>query len=1179
VNGLSGCGKSSLVRAGVVPRLEKLGYQVVCASVITSIVHDILHAIDPLPKGELMPQDYVDALQELHDKGQQRHIVLIVDQFEQALSASHPVQALTDFVQGLARLLDQVHRFVKIVIVLRADWLYYLTILVRRFNPRLNVYAMIFTLDPLTREAAHEAIAKPLKKCRIPYDEGIIQEILDSLLRQESHPPIGPYIQPIHLQIVLDALLRLANNDEDKAFTVENLRRAGGVASILKNYLTDSMRDSPEAWPLLLHFVDRDGRTARAIRRTELLVVPAAEDIKAQLETLVAKGLLEIYAADNLDDTYYRLAHDSLAEAIADYLEKHPERQEWKRAEEWLASAVEEWCDSKKSGDGDGVLLEEDRYLFIYEHRDNLSITSDSQELLLRTSLRYGQAGLGYWLWRGKDPECCVQIVADKLLSSELQTRKAARSALAGCVFPSEAETTALGESERRSLRDKLRQALTLPGGPPRRDAAAQAQWTLHAFETTTERWRVGGIVFLRWTRDHSRQTASYLLSSLLLIMVIAGILYARERLRGSWQLFDTLIGGPTPLVVVDPIDPNTTYAITLGGPGPRQGISLFVQRGNTWQAVRYDFTRAKPTSFVITHPDTGPRYYVSLYGQGIIRSDDGGKSWAVINRGLPSFGLTSLVADPDDPNTLYAGTDDWRGVLRSSDGGDSWQFYDYKGEIFGAMVTALTYTRSGGGTLIAGTNDGRILAHPRTSSGWEMRYGLSKGAINALAVGGKDDSHVVAGTSRGIVLISQDAGQKWVVLGQPANQFCITAIAVVPDDPKRVYVGTYGNGGYTIWKSQDMGQGWEMIPGEGLPRSHISSLTVAGQGIQQVTAGTADGLYTSRNGGVSFEKTPLNAPLAAVKELAVSEAHSAPIYAVAGGTVYANLEGDLRTWAHGKGLRAELVRTVAVDPDDPYVAYAGVLLEGESSVFVTEDGGQNWRQATPPPLDPVPPDTTALALAKTQDGQTVLYAGTVGCGVLRSNDKGRSWDTFGRSRCDQAGHGDMPADVAALAVDMSNADVVYAAAGQGFFCSTDGGYSWEQHEPGIKSPIVDMVADPVEAHTVYLVTGSDGFWYSKDGGETWQKPDRQPFEGAGLTTLAATSAQAYHLIVGASNGGVWITSDCGETWHSIRENLAVSSISSVATSEALEGKVLVGSLTDGLALFTPGQLFGSVRR
>jgi photosystem II stability/assembly factor-like uncharacterized protein len=172
-----------------------------------------------------------------------------------------------------------------------------------------------------------------------------------------------------------------------------------------------------------------------------------------------------------------------------------------------------------------------------------------------------------------------------------------------------------------------------------------------------------------------------------------------------------------------------------------------------------------------------------------------------------------------------------------------------------------------------------------------------------------------------------------------------------------------------------------------------------------------------------------------------------------------------------------------------------------------------------------------------------------------------------------------MPADVAALAVDMSNADVVYAAAGQGFFCSTDGGYSWEQHEPGIKSPIVDMVADPVEAHTVYLVTGSDGFWYSKDGGETWQKPDRQPFEGAGLTTLAATSAQAYHLIVGASNGGVWITSDCGETWHSIRENLAVSSISSVATSEALEGKVLVGSLTDGLALFTPGQLFGSVRR
>jgi photosystem II stability/assembly factor-like uncharacterized protein len=219
------------------------------------------------------------------------------------------------------------------------------------------------------------------------------------------------------------------------------------------------------------------------------------------------------------------------------------------------------------------------------------------------------------------------------------------------------------------------------------------------------------------------------------------------------------------------------------------------------------------------------------------------------------------------------------------------------------------------------------------------------------------------------------------------------------------------------------------------------------------------------------------------------------------------------------------------------------------------------------------------MALTRAQDGQSVLYIGTVGCGVLRSNDGGMSWDTFGRSRCDQAGYGDMPAHVSALAVDAVDVDIVYAAAGQRFFRSTDGAYSWEQYEPAIKSPIMDVVADSVAPNTVYLITGSDGFWYSKDAGNTWQKPDSQPFWGTELTALAAVPGQAYHLIVSSSTGGVWTTTDGGETWHSIREDLAMSSISSVTTSSALAGRILVASPSDGIALFTPGRLFGSARQ
>jgi photosystem II stability/assembly factor-like uncharacterized protein len=257
-------------------------------------------------------------------------------------------------------------------------------------------------------------------------------------------------------------------------------------------------------------------------------------------------------------------------------------------------------------------------------------------------------------------------------------------------------------------------------------------------------------------------------------------------------------------------------------------------------------------------------------------------------------------------------------------------------------------------------------------------------------------------------------------------------------------------------------------------------------------------------------------------------------------------------------------------------VAYAGVRLTGEWSVFVTRDGGRTWASTQAPALAPLVPDTTALALAKTRQGRTVLYAGTVGCGVLRSLDEGNSWETYGREHCHESQDPQMPTDVSFLAVDSLSSDGVYAATGQTFFHSEDGGYTWQGEEPGIQSPILGLASDPTEAKVVYLITGSDGFWRSEDGGRTWQKPHGQPFQGTELTCIVAVPGRPGSLIVGSANGGIWTTSTGGERWQSIRQNLSVSHISAIATSAALDGRILVGTPGDGMALFVPGALFGS---
>jgi hypothetical protein len=92
----------------------------------------------------------------------------------------------------------------------------------------------------------------------------------------------------------------------------------------------------------------------------------------------------------------------------------------------------------------------------------------------------------------------------------------------------------------------------------------------------------------------------------------------------------------------------------------------------------------------IAAHPERPRRLYLQNHGGfpdapgiGVLRSDDGGRSWRSISKGLPSdFGFP-IVVHPHDPDTVYvlplAGeTRTCPGgrpaVFRSEDGGESWR-------------------------------------------------------------------------------------------------------------------------------------------------------------------------------------------------------------------------------------------------------------------------------------------------------------------------------------------------------------------------------------------------------------------------------------------------------------------------------------------------------------------------
>jgi photosystem II stability/assembly factor-like uncharacterized protein len=1183
VNGLSGSGKSSLLKAGAVPRLEALGYDVIYVQVLQDITDDILAGLRREIATEDMANDFVEALEAMV-KAWDPHpgLVLVVDQFERSLSHDHKPESLQAFFRGLARLAGRVEQVVTVVLVVRADWLYYLESQVHRHYPDLNVHSCVFTVDPLTPGQAKQAIIRPLQARDFPYDEEVVDDIINGLRGTIAGLPTTEFVHPLQLQMVLHALFQRAERRgaAKEAFTSENYRSVGTTQDILRAYIKNTVEPHQGAWRALARFLGPDRKTPRTLRRSEAQSVPDTAEIEPELDFLIKQGLIVTYTGERPGDSILQLSHDYLVGVIVDYLNDNQDKAAWWVAEGWLATGTLEWQAARDKGDKEPVLLERGRYLRIYEHLKGQKVSDPAQKLLTLTALSLGEAGLGHWLLAGADQDGCRTEVIDALLAESPMVRSKARQALCQGFAPDFVSSTPQAGIAAEALAHELRIALGKPNRQ-RQDAAAQALWALGRFESRGQRLAVGARVSSHWLRMHAVQVASYGATALLVLAVVLGALYARERLRGSWQSIYSLKAGSVPIVVSDPGTTDTLYAVAVGGPGPREGNSLFVQRNGEWTMLSRDFGRGWPTAMVVARQGPTRAYLVSLYGGGVLRSIDEGQSWQVANQGLPSHGIIGMVVDPAEPAVVYAATFDWRGVLRSTNAGESWDFYDYGGEIYGVAITGMAYSAAEGGILIAGTEDGRILVHRHDTTEWELRSSLSKGSITALAA--LDDGHVYAGTSRGIVMLSHDGGLNWSVLGQIPDEFNIGVLASASGAPGPLYARAYGNGGQKLWMSTDGGNDWQMLRANGLPRNGISALKVSMQASNRLVAGGTDGLFTSTDGGVNWDKVPLAAPLASPRIVAVSSQHASPVYTALGGSVYVN-DGSIYTdseteaarWTLGKGLNAEFIRSIVVDPDNAQLAYAGVLLLGEWSVFVTHDGGHTWQQTTPPHIEPVVPDTLALAIGKDRNGAKVVYAGTIGCGVFRTTDEGKNWDSLGRTRCSETTS--MPSDVGLLAVDQSDAEKVYAATGQAVHASTDGGLTWRASMPDVDGPILGLVTDSMRPDTLYLVAGSSGFWRSQDSGVTWTRLGERTFGEADVSTIAAVPGATGQIVVGSANGGVWTSRNGGETWQFIRENLTVSAVTTIALSKELGSRILISSSEDGMAMFNTGQLFGAKR-
>lgn len=325
VVGDSGVGKSSLCRAGVIPRVQKGALQDGrrwCSVTMFPGKHPLATLSDALSRLLGEPTDTLrielmsqpgDCTRRLHRiQGEQDGILLFIDQLEEVLTQSEPEEAAA-FGRVLVQLLAR-GPGVRVLCTVRGDFLTRLAEL-PGLGPELQ--QTLYLLRALDREALREAIVGPAEQSGVNFESPeLIEELVATTLRTEGGLPL--------LQFTL-AELWDARDEKTQQITQAALSKRAGVAGALSRHadrVIDTLLPAQRhaARRLLIKLVSSAGLRVRR-SAAELLTADAEEGIA--LEALIAGRLLVVRETDG--KPVYEIAHEALTSG-------------WSRLREWLST-------------------------------------------------------------------------------------------------------------------------------------------------------------------------------------------------------------------------------------------------------------------------------------------------------------------------------------------------------------------------------------------------------------------------------------------------------------------------------------------------------------------------------------------------------------------------------------------------------------------------------------------------------------------------------------------------------------------------------------------------------------------------------------------------------------------------------------------------------------------------
>jgi len=573
--------------------------------------------------------------------------------------------------------------------------------------------------------------------------------------------------------------------------------------------------------------------------------------------------------------------------------------------------------------------------------------------------------------------------------------------------------------------------------------------------------------------------------------------------------------GGLVGALAIDPTNPAVVYAGTSSG-----GFFKSIDGGTTWTSISTGISAmsAKVITGIAIDPVTPTNVYGSWQSGvpgGIFRSTNGGASWTSVD----VVGFEDVAIDPFNPTVLYAISP----LYKSSNSGTSWT------ELLNGLFLSIETDPVTPGTVYAGAT-GTVFKSTDSGTVWTpYSSGLGSDTVDALAIDPNSPNVLYAGMDGTGLYKSVDGGETWSWLGLLAglNVNHIDAIAFDPSDSDTVYAAGFQNlGPVGIFKTTDEGVTWTFTQLDAFPR-HLEVNPVAPT---TVIAGTGDGIWRSTDAGANWSEENAGFTNTVVSSLAKALSQAGTVYGSGNSRLYRTTD-TAASWDDlapiGDGFP---VLSVAADPTDPDVAYAGTTLSG---VHKTVNGGTSWSSTDTGPFPPVLVATMAIDPVT----PTNVYAAGFGA-VFKSTTGGGNWTL--------EDDGIFPL-VLSLAIDPSAPGTLYAGteAGMGPFAgvykTTDAADNWAPVNTGLSGPaeasVTAVAIDPLVPTTVYIGVEETGVFKTVDGGANWI-PASAGIADLDITSIAVDPVVPDIVYAGTLSGGVFTSTNGGSSWIATNDGL-----------------------------------------